>query len=400
MKIAFVNPEYPPLSGFGHGGIASFIYTMASALSSMGHHVHILLRDGTVPDALPSEITIHYYKFEQRHGQFRYIDRFFRDGTVVWEQGNARSIYSILNRIWITDGLDAVEFADYLGLAHETRSAPFGHCIHFQTPQEIVDELNQTLITSSRKRRHAFERRALFTTSVYRSSSEALKEIMCRRYGILHDQVTVLRNPIDTMIYDTIEKKHAFEKRIDILFVGRLERRKGAELIQRSIKRILHLDPAVNVTFAGETELGDALSYRNAIERSLDENERGRVWFIGPVRHEELPPLYCRSSVLFMPSLFDNAPLTLLEAMAAKLPVVASDTGGINEIIHNGRTGLLFRPGDIESMLDCFSTLIKNKETAFTMAENAYTDVRTTHSPQTIAEQSLRLYESIVKKRE
>jgi glycosyltransferase involved in cell wall biosynthesis len=397
MKIAFVNPEYPSPSGFGHGGIASYIYAMASALAQMGHTVHILVRENTVPDSLPPGISIHTFGFVRSDGPGKYIDRFFRNGTIVWERGQARAIYRLLMGIWKSDGLDIVEFADYSGLAHETKRAPFAHCITFHTPQEIVDELNQTLVTSARKKRYRFESEALATAKIFKSPSEALKRKMCERYGIEAARVDIIRYPIDTFLFDNITKSHFNEDRIDVLFVGRLEGRKGAEIILQSIKKILSIDSRIHLTFVGETDLGDAQSYRDAIERSLSSEERCRVWFIGPVNHHDLPLLYCRSSALFLPSIFDNLPNALLEAMSAKLPVIASDVGGINEILRNGESGLLFNPDNTGQMLDCFDKLVHNKRLVEEISENAYADIKNLFLPERIAEQTIAFYQKSLK---
>ena len=104
------------------------------------------------------------------------------------------------------------------------------------------------------------------------------------------------------------------------------------------------------MTFAGETELGDAYSYRQAIERTLRDSERKRVWFLGPLPIKKLSALYCRSSCFLFPSLFENAPYGLFEAISARLPVIASDSGGVREIIRHKDTGLLFSPDSIDEL--------------------------------------------------
>ena len=96
------------------------------------------------------------------------------------------------------------------------------------------------------------------------------------------------------------------------------------------------------MTFAGETVSDSANNYRTAIERALNQEQRNRIWFLGALQSQALSVLYCRSSVFLFPSIFENAPYALFEAIAAKLPVIASASGGIKEIIDHNRTGLLF----------------------------------------------------------
>jgi 1,4-alpha-glucan branching enzyme len=97
-----------------------------------------------------------------------------------------------------------------------------------------------------------------------------------------------------------------------------------------------------------------------------------------------------------MPSLFDNAPNALFEAMAAGLPVVAADVGGINEIIRHDENGLLFDPHSPPELLACLRTLIQNPTSAARLASCAYHDIRTLYAPSVIARQTLAFYQQLL----
>jgi len=188
--------------------------------------------------------------------------------------------------------------------------------------------------------------------------------------------------------------------RYEILFSGRLEHRKGAEVILQTINNILDIDKNIHITFAGETEIGESAGYRQAIERTLNDEKRSRTWFLGPLERDKLSLLYRRSDVFLIPSLFENAPYTLLEAMAAKLPIVGADTGGINEIIEHNKTGLLFSLHNINQLCACLEQLISSPETGDTFAQNAYEHLLKNYSPETVAQQTIEFYESIIKSKE
>lgn len=397
MRIALINSEYPSPTHSGHGGIATYTYLAANTLASLGHTVYILVREGTSPDSLSDSVNIYNYGFSPAPGLHRITDK-FRSGKIVWERGNSRNIRNTLLSIHKRFGLDIAEFPDYNGLSYQcSGSLPFPVVVNFHTPSEIVDRLNNLTLTKERSRWHNFEREAIRRADGYRCPSIALRDLVTRDFSIRTDSIEIIRNPVSTDLFDRINKSHKND-RIDLLFAGRLEFRKGALILLRSLKKILQLNEHINVTFAGETELGDAYSYRQAIERTLSEAERKRVWFLGPLPSKKLAALYCRSSGFLFPSLFENSPYSLFEAISAQLPVIASSTGGVSEIIRHNETGLLFSPESIDELLGCIKKFIENRQFCEEMAQRAYQEIKTEFSPEKIAAESISFYQSLIDK--
>ena len=95
------------------------------------------------------------------------------------------------------------------------------------------------------------------------------------------------------------------------------------------------------------------------------------VRFENGVDREMMTDYYCISDVLVLPTLADNCPLTILEAMACKLPVISTYTGGVTEIIQND-TGLLCHPRDSIDLSKKIQYLIQNPDKADQMAERAF----------------------------
>lgn len=399
MRIAFVNPEYPSPTGYGHGGIATYIYVLAGGLTDLGHEVHILVRKGTVTDTLDPRIKIHVYEHRPPRGLARWIER-FADSPAVWERGYSRGVREVLTELHEQAPLDIVEIPEYGGLAMELRAPrPFPLVLHFHTPSVVVDSYNQVVATKERTDRYRLEEKALRVADHYKCTSEALKREACRRYGLAEDSIAVIRTPMAPAPFDRIQRLPDTQERIDLLFVGRLERRKGAEIMLHAVEKILAIDPRINITFAGETGLQQGPNYRDAIERTLARPHRKRVWFLGSVKRDGLPLLYVRSSIFVIPSLFDNAPNTLLEAMAAGLPIVASDVGGINEVVRHGENGLLFAPEKADQLVDCIRTYVEDPQCARKHADRAYEEVKKRFAPETIARETVRYYESVLENR-
>jgi glycosyltransferase involved in cell wall biosynthesis len=395
MKIALINSEYPSPSSFGHGGIATYTYTMASALANQGNSVHILLREGTFPDQVHKTVKIHFYKYQPPTG----VDRIFNSfgsGAQKWEKGHSRNIFKILNAIHAEQGLDIAEFPDYGGLAIQYRRRfPYRLVTNFHTPSETVDKINKTYVTARHRVWHDFERKSILTAQAFRCPSDALKKEVSSLYSLDESMIKVINNPVFTIPYELIDREHD-ENRIDILFAGRLEYRKGAELLLNNLKSILQADSRINFTFAGETESMEARSYRDAFERTLSTEERKRIWFLGPQSAYTLSVLYRRSTIFLFPSVFENAPYALFEAIAARLPVIAQASGGTIEVIRHMENGRLFPVNDTDEMIVQIKAAIEKPDLGFAMAENAYRELKEKHDPDLIVDQSIAFYKSII----
>ena len=108
------------------------------------------------------------------------------------------------------------------------------------------------------------------------------------------------------------------------------------------------------------------MSYEKKIRQTA--HRMGTVFLTDHVNHKALVKLYRTASVLVHPALW-NEPfgMILAEAMSCGLPVVASDTGGISEVVQNGRTGLLVAPGDVEGLVEAVERIFDSREIAVRM---------------------------------
>jgi glycosyltransferase involved in cell wall biosynthesis len=399
MHIVLVNSEYPSETGQGQGGIATYTYSMAEALKSLGHDVHIFLRNGVSEDHVPRNCIPLFYDYEPPTGLLQRIQHRFQNNPRFWEEGLTRGLRTQLLKLDSQDKIDIVELPEFGGAAYScTPPLPFPVVINFHMSSMIVDNINGIQPDKARLAQYSFEEKGTKNGTAYRSPSEAVRKDSSKRFSIDMQNIAVIPNPVSTQPFDSIGKFHSGDFRFHVLFIGRLERRKGAELLCASIKDILDINDHIHITIAGETEMNDADGYHNAIERVLDLEQRQRVWFLGSVDRNNLFILYCRSSILLAPSLFENAPYSILEAMSAMLPVVASDSGGIPEIITHGQNGLLFENGNTASMVECIRKLYEQRELGARLAENGYNTVKTTFSPETIAKKTIAFYESIRQK--
>jgi spore coat protein SA len=151
-----------------------------------------------------------------------------------------------------------------------------------------------------------------------------------------------------------------------VLFVGRLIERKSPH---RIIDAIRLLDPLqqenIVVIFAGGSDYLES-NITPYLEGLIQQGAQliSKVHFLGYIKHEQMPDVYSMADVLVMPSIGqEGLPLTVLEALACGIPVVASDVGGISEVLFDEKNGYLITPpGDPQEI----SLALKNLYGRFT----------------------------------
>jgi glycosyltransferase involved in cell wall biosynthesis len=110
----------------------------------------------------------------------------------------------------------------------------------------------------------------------------------------------------------------------------------------------------------------------------------------------ELLGFYPQCDVALLPSLFDNSPLFIYESMAAGLPVIATNVGGIPELIYHGKNGFLIEKGDIGSLSHWIIELVENPKIRKKMGNNARKFIMDYANVEKIANQKIKLYQSLI----
>jgi glycogen synthase len=148
-----------------------------------------------------------------------------------------------------------------------------------------------------------------------------------------------------------------------LLFVGRLEARKGIDVLLAVAKRLLPRYPELHWDIVGNDQIPgpDGISYRKVFE---DDPEAAgilnRVTFHGEVSDLALRGFYRACDVFVAPSRYESFGLVLVEGMMFGKPVVGCRAGGMLEVVVDGVSGLLAEPGDAASLEACLIELIEN----------------------------------------
>lgn len=148
-----------------------------------------------------------------------------------------------------------------------------------------------------------------------------------------------------------------------VLFVGRLEPRKGLDVLIRGFLRL-----RATVRRARLCVVGDGPE-RQRCQEMVPASIRPDVLFVGRVPHEELPRYHASADVFAAPATGgESFGIVLLEAMAAGLPVVASDIPGYRSVVQDGRQGRMVRPGDGIALAETLQALLANERLRIAMA--------------------------------
>lgn len=208
----------------------------------------------------------------------------------------------------------------------------------------------------------------------------------------------IIPNGVDTEEFSPrIEPLPQFsDKRKKILFMNRLEPKKGLPHLLRALRRVKREIPDVLLIVAGSGPF--AQYYKNQVNGAISEN----VVFVGevPARPGTLRASYYRSCDLFCaPSIgHESFGIVLLEAMACGKPVVASNIEGYRTVLTDREEGLFFLPKDDTGMAKAISEILKNSELANKMGEAGRKKALSYSWPK-IAEEVERFYFDLKEKR-
>ncbi len=236
---------------------------------------------------------------------------------------------------------------------------------------------------------------------------EAWKVICCSDYMVSHvrwafglpeDKVVMVPNGVNTHVYEDIEKEDlkSFRSRFAlpeekiVLFVGRLVYEKGVHVLINAAPKVLE---KVNAKFiiVGSGYMKEQLWN---IVRSMKLEHK--VLFAGFLDEETLLKLQKCADVSVVPSLFEPFGIVALEAMAAKSPVVVSDTGGLSEIVDHDSTGVKVYPNNPESLAWGITKILLDESYKNHIIENAYRKVQEKYNWERIAQQTERIYEGVL----
>jgi len=179
---------------------------------------------------------------------------------------------------------------------------------------------------------------------------------------------------VDPARYDTQSPKaHAH-----LVFVGRLAGVKGVPVLLQALQGLIAEHPDLRLTLVGDGP------ERAALE-TLAQGLGDHVEFVGYQSQDAVAALLSEATLHVLPSFAEGVPVVLMEAMAARVPVVTTRIAGVPELVEDGVSGLLVPPGDADALRVALGRLLTDADLCRAMGEAGRVRVRTEFASDTEA---------------
>ncbi|MEM3536188.1 MAG: glycosyltransferase family 4 protein [Candidatus Bathyarchaeia archaeon] len=389
MAVMMLTWEFPPRI---IGGISPHAYYLSKSLAKNGVKVYVVTCD--FPGAPQHEVVdgVEVFRVDSYKNPSPDFATWVYLMNVNMQKEAATIVKSLEGKIDIFHAHDWLVADAGIGLKHVFR-------------KPLLATMHSTEI-GRRNGIHSDYERMIHETEAW-LTYETWKVICCSNYMVSHvrwafglpeDKLVMVPNGVNTEVYAEIEKndlshfrsKFALPEEKIVLFVGRLVHEKGVHVLVNAIPKVLE---KVNAKFVvvGNGYMKEQLS---SIVRHLGLSHK--VMFTGFVDDETLRKLQKCADVSVVPSLFEPFGIVALEAMAAKSPIVVSDTGGLSEIVEHDLTGVKVYPDNPDSLAWGITKVLLDERYANWIRNNAYKKVQEKYDWDKIAQKTKAVYEAVL----
>lgn len=204
----------------------------------------------------------------------------------------------------------------------------------------------------------------------------------------INKKIFYIPNGVDNFYF----KHQTVVRKNQILSVARLHPQKNLINLIKAFKIILGDYPNYKLIIAG-----DGPQKKELIDLIKSLNIQNSINILGEVSKKQLRSLYSSSKLFALPSIYEGQPLALLEALATKLPVIATKTGDIPFIVKETINGYLIdKPADPEKIASVIKKALKNRD-LFKLGERGHSFVANRFTWDTAAEKTIKVYEKVTK---
>ncbi|MGE4284271.1 MAG: glycosyltransferase family 4 protein [Clostridia bacterium] len=387
MKVLMLSWEYPPQI---IGGISRVVHDLAQNLGQQGHEIHVVTcwEQNTREIEKDKNVVVHrIHTYDIQANNF--IDWVMHLNFAFIE-------YSIklLNSIGKVDIIHAHDWivaysARVIKHAYKIPLICTVHATEYGRNQGIHNEVQGYI--NNMEWWFTYEAWKVICNSRY------MKNEIRNIFNLPDNKIQVIPNGINIDSFRKSEINYDFRRNYAsdsekiIFFVGRLVQEKGVHILIDAIPKIMKNYHDVKVIIAGK---GSQLE--NLRQKVHYMGIGHKVYFTGYVNEEDLRKLYACADIAVFPSVYEPFGIVALEAMAANIPVVVTDTGGLGEIIHHAEDGMKAYVGNANSLADCIIALLHNHELCEKIKKNAMNKIRNYYDWGLIANQTLCVYQDVI----
>lgn len=382
LHICIVTKEFPPFTG--NGGVGTLYYHLASELLLMGHRVSIITPSGEDNVHSQGRFSIYFSKM-QPGAWVNGLDGGFTT-NLMWSV----SAFHALSELHKKRPIDVVDSAlwdtETLAISLLPSSSRPPVVLRLVTPYPVSSRINGWSVPDNVTALFVeAERTLLSRANAVIPISESIAKTVETEHGVRRDvRWQMAHCGIAYWPYFDVEKgysefqefekipREALESSKLVVFVGRLERRKGIDLLMQSAQRILEADSDARLLIAGR----DPEGWAQRVSEFLSKETADRIYFLGEVSDATRDKLLARAHCLVFPSRYESFGLVPLEAFVHGTPVIASRSGAIPEVVTHDFCGLLFEPESAESLADSVIRTLLEPGLRTRLSDGARTQIR------------------------
>ncbi|MGQ9513764.1 MAG: glycosyltransferase family 4 protein [Thermoproteota archaeon] len=383
MRILMLSWEYPPRK---IGGLATHVYELTKALSEMAE-VHVVTC--SFPGAPDTEII---------NGTFVHRVNVYQAPSpdfLIW------TMLMNINLLKASAELVAEERFDVMH-CHDWLVAPACITLKHATGGHLVATIHSTesgrrhgIHTDYQRVINEIEGWLTYEASRVVCCSWSMVGEVASLFNVPRDKIWMIPNGIDTEIFKPNPSDDLFRRRFAglsekiILYVGRLVPEKGVNVLIGSVPKILSANPNVKFVIVGE---GYDREHLSSLAKYLGVDQR--IYFTGYISDEEIKKLLSLAYLQIVPSLYEPFGIVCLEAAASGVPVVASDIGGLSELVEDGVTGLKVPPDNSDAIAYAVNRILSDEVLRESMSKKARERAVERFSIKAMAERTMEMYSS------
>ncbi|MBV9355508.1 MAG: glycosyltransferase [Chloroflexi bacterium] len=411
MRIAVLSAHTSPLAALGGwetGGMNVYVRELGQELARQGVAVDIFTRrqapdSPDVVEYAPGARVVHVDAGPQRHvDKYDVVDYLpdFACGVQRWRALTGLSYDLIHSHYWLSGRLGS--------LFRDRWDVPLVSMFH--TLAQLKNRVAESAAETEQQIRYDIERRTMAASDRVVAATPVDRAQILRHYGPLAP-ISVIPGGVDLRRFRAQPRARARaalgldpETRV-LLFVGRIQRLKGVEVLLRAFGMLVNEEPGLASTrlvlVGGLPAAGSGRSSHEAREiarlrkLAVTLGVGEQTTFAGAVPQVELPTYYSAADATVMPSSYESFGLVAVESLACGTPVVATRVGGLSTIVRDGETGMLVPWRDARLFADRLRTLLVDDRLRRRMARRARASVQR-FDWSGIAEAHMALYEELL----
>ncbi len=350
MRLLILSYEYPPEV---IGGLGMAVSGLARALVRQGDEVHVICAssEGDVETSTQDGVRVSRVARSSLHpssdpygggdGGFVHtvMEANFGLTSRAISEARGRDHYDIIHaHDWLVAfAAKALKHALRVPLVTTIHSTEYGR--------------NRGIYSDLQKYIHEVEWMITYEAWRVMCCSHYMADELKRIFSVPADKIDVIPNGVEVgpapgeEFVRQVRSRYARPEDRLVFYVGRLVYEKGVHVLLDAVPRVLADEPRARFVIAGDGY------YAGVLREKASNMELGHaVSFAGRISDQERDALYAGADVVVFPSLYEPFGIVALEGMARGTPVVASDTGGLAEVIQHEQTGIKVYPGSAESL--------------------------------------------------